>query len=264
MKRTLEADGSALVDWFNANQMQANPEKFQGLAVGDKTRSKKPTFDIRGVNIECTDETKLLGVTLDYKLNFDVHISIMCKKIGRQINVLKRIGQYLPIGCRKIIYQCFIQSNFNFCPIIWHFCSVSNTKKLEKLNCRALRLVYKDYTSSYESLLAADSSVSLHLQRQRALAEEVYKILEKQRPSYLLNLVRKKETSYNLRRKNVCIDNFNSIKYGKKSFSYEASKIWNDLPNYIREAKNFKTFRKLLRTWKGEECKCAMCSFAHD
>ena len=36
MKQTLEAEGSALADWFAANQMEANPEKFQGIAVGKK------------------------------------------------------------------------------------------------------------------------------------------------------------------------------------------------------------------------------------
>lgn len=261
MKRTLEADGSALVDWFTINQMQANPGKFQGLAVGTKTHAMRPTFNIKGADIECTDETKLLGITFDYKLNFDSHISTLTKKIGRQINVLKRIGQYLPISCRKTIYQCFIKSNFNFCPIIWHFCSAANTKKLERLNYRALRLVYKDYTSSYESLLAVDGSVSLHLRRQRMIAEEVYKILGKQSPSYLQHLIKIKDTPHNLRHKNVQVDHFHTKTYGKKSFSYEASKIWNDLPNHIREAKNFKTFRKLLDTWGGVQCKCAICSF---
>ena len=33
MKHTLEAEGSALVDWFAANQMEANPDKCQGIAV---------------------------------------------------------------------------------------------------------------------------------------------------------------------------------------------------------------------------------------
>jgi hypothetical protein len=38
---------------------------------------------------------KLLGVTIDYELKFDKHISDICKKASRQLNVLKRIGKYL-------------------------------------------------------------------------------------------------------------------------------------------------------------------------
>ena len=105
---------------------------------------------------------KLLGVTIDYRMNFDKHniISNLCKKAARQINVLRRIGKYLPINYRKVIYQTFILSAFNFCPVIWHFCSEANNKKLEKLNYRALRHVYKDYESDYEEILVKDKSIN--------------------------------------------------------------------------------------------------------
>ena len=111
-------------------------------------------------DIECTDDVKLLGVILDFKLNFDKHISTLCKKAARQINVLHRIGKHLPINCRKVIYQSFILSAFIFFAVIWNFCSELNNKKLEKLNHRALRHVYHDYDSNYEILLAKDDSVS--------------------------------------------------------------------------------------------------------
>ena len=32
---------------------------------------------------------KFLGVTIDFKLNFDEHVSNICKKVSRQLNVLK-------------------------------------------------------------------------------------------------------------------------------------------------------------------------------
>ena len=47
----------------------------------------------------------------------------------------------------------FILSNFNFCPLAWHFCTEKNSKKIEKVQERALRFVYEDYNSSYDNLL---------------------------------------------------------------------------------------------------------------
>ena len=35
-----------------------------------------------------------------------------------------------------------------YCCIIWHFCRISDTKKIEKMQLKALRHIYKDYTSS--------------------------------------------------------------------------------------------------------------------
>ena len=89
MKVTLEKEGSCLVDWFT--YMQANPDKFQGLAIGKKTHNRKPIFNIKGINIECTEDVKLLGVDIDYLLNFNTHIENVCRKASKQINVLKLI-----------------------------------------------------------------------------------------------------------------------------------------------------------------------------
>jgi hypothetical protein len=45
--------------------MQANPDKFQAIAVGKKTYAKEPVFNIESANISCDEVVKL-----DYKLNF--------------------------------------------------------------------------------------------------------------------------------------------------------------------------------------------------
>ena len=112
--------------------MKANPDKFQALAVGEKTFALKPVFKVGEAEIDCEESVKLLGVEIDSHLKFDIHISAMCRKASQQINVLKRIGQFLNFESRKAVYHAFIMSIFNFCPLIWHFCSKANTEKLEK------------------------------------------------------------------------------------------------------------------------------------
>jgi hypothetical protein len=32
----LEKDSLALIEWFSCNQMKANPDKFQAIAIGKK------------------------------------------------------------------------------------------------------------------------------------------------------------------------------------------------------------------------------------
>jgi hypothetical protein len=53
---------------------------------------------------------------------------MLLKKI--QLNILKRIGKYLAKLGRLTIYYSFIFSNFNYCPVTWHFCSDQNTNKI--------------------------------------------------------------------------------------------------------------------------------------
>ena len=66
-----------------------------------------------------------------------------------------------------IVKVTFILSNFNFCPLSWHFCSEANTNKIEKIQERALRFIYNDYNSTYESLLIVSKLPTLKVRRLR-------------------------------------------------------------------------------------------------
>ena len=66
---------------------------FQATGVGKRTHEKSPTFKFGSIEITCDEEVKLLGVDIDFKLSFENHISILCKKEAKQLNVLKRIGK---------------------------------------------------------------------------------------------------------------------------------------------------------------------------
>ena len=69
-----------LIKWFADNHMKANPDKFQAIAVGKRTKDENITFNIDNNIIHCDDHVKLLGVTIDFKLNFDLNISNVWKK----------------------------------------------------------------------------------------------------------------------------------------------------------------------------------------
>jgi hypothetical protein len=62
-------------------------------------------------------------------------------------------------------------------PLAWHFCTDKYSKKLEKVQERALRFVYEDYNSSYEELLQKAKVPSLQIRRMRTMALETYKII---------------------------------------------------------------------------------------
>ena len=98
--------------------MQANPDKFQAIAVGKKTHNNLKTFKIEGINITCENTVKLLGIDIDFLLNFNYQITRMCKKAAGQLNILLRISKFLSPECKILIYKSFIRSNFNYCPVV--------------------------------------------------------------------------------------------------------------------------------------------------
>jgi hypothetical protein len=260
--KTLEDDSLSLINWFSQNQMKANPEKFQAIALGKKTHQQKLKFNFHDITIECEDEVKLLGVNLDFLLNFNSHVTSICRKASRQLNVLKRIGKHLNRLGRLTIYYSFILSNFNYCPLTWHFTNETNTKKIEKIQERALRFIYEDHISSYEELLHKSGLPSLRVRRIRLIALETFKILHKKNPEYLHDLVKYKNSIYNFRAKDSAeIPQPRTERYGKRSFRYVAANLWNSLPNSFKSTSNFSQFQALVNTWNGgENCSCPACS----
>ena len=91
------------------------------MAVGEQTRNEDMTFNLENNVIKCEENVKLLGVTLDFQLNFNTHVSKICKKASKQYNVLKRIGKHLCKLGKLNTYHSFILSNFYYCPLTWHF-----------------------------------------------------------------------------------------------------------------------------------------------
>ena len=58
------------------------PVSYQALAIGKNSFDHKIAFEVDGKRIECENDVKLLGVTVDYQLNIYKHISETCKKVS--------------------------------------------------------------------------------------------------------------------------------------------------------------------------------------
>ena len=53
----LESESNVLINWFKFNKMQANPDKFQVLAVGKKTFDKNMKICIQNSTLSCDSKT---------------------------------------------------------------------------------------------------------------------------------------------------------------------------------------------------------------
>ena len=99
--------------------------------------------------------------------------------------------------------------------------------KINRIHERALRITYNDKSSSYSELLTKDRSVTIHHRNIRALAAEIYKVIQGISPPLLNEVFVPHQCNYDLRgnsfleRRRV-----KSVRYGTKSISFLAPKIW--------------------------------------
>ena len=129
--------------------------------------------------------------------------------------------------------------------------------KLEKLQERALRFVFRDTTSSYDSLLKQGNFLPLSVYRMRCLGIEVYKCVHGlKNPYYLNNLFKESCTKYDLRYScRLEQPKFNTFTYGQRSFRYYGSKLWSILPYSVKNTKDLYVFKNnITRWWHSKQC----------
>ena len=250
----LRCDGRKAIEWFANNGMQANPDKFHFMLFSPKPTTQQVLRIRDDTSLMSEAEVKVLGVTIDDKLSFSQHISACCKKAARQLNALARISKHSNINSRRAIYNSFITSNFNYCPLVWHFCGQVNNQKLENIQERALRILFADYNSSYIELLGKAGTTTLLIQRLRLIALTVFKSLHGLNPPCLNDMFTHKSVPYEMRDSSLLEQSrCRTTQFGLRSISYIGVKLWNDLPNDFKEATDFTDFKMILQTWTGPD-----------
>ncbi len=239
----LVTDGDTAIDWFTENDMQANPTKFQFMT----TSINNVVLTLRGATIEQDDCVKLLGVNIDRKLDFRFHVSEVIRKCARQLNALRRQSKLLNVQAKKKVFNAFIRANLNYCPLVWINRNKTDLTRLEKVQERAVRLIYNDKVSSYDDLLQRARVPSVLVRWQRVLATEVFKALKGISPPYIQDMFKQKDVPYNLRASKIIIQpKCNTVKHGTNSLTYQGSKLWNSLPEYVKNAESVNQFQSLI------------------
>ena len=252
----LENDTLSAINWFEANFMKINADKCHFLLSGKSTQ-----WHWAQVGDEKVWESSyevLLGLTIDKSLKFDMHLNVICKKVGQKISALARLIHLVPLEKKKILMRSFIESQFAYCPLIWMFCSRSMNNRINRLHERALRVVYNDYVNSFESLLVRDGSVSILHRNIQRVALEMYKIMNCLAPSFICDLFLKNQLPT---RSDFIRPQIRTVAYGDNSFASFGTIVWDKmLPSELKSLKNVSLFKKNVKKWVPSNCRCTLCT----
>ena len=103
------------------------------MILGDKSHHKH-ILKTNSIKVEASDDVLLLGITIGKKLTFKQHIQNLCRKAQYKLYALRRISKFLTIEKAKILGNAFIDSQFNYVPLLWMFCRKTLYLKIEKIH----------------------------------------------------------------------------------------------------------------------------------
>ena len=147
---------------------------------------------------------------------------------------------------RRTLMRAFIESQFNYCPLIWMLHSRKLNNKINRIHERALRTVYSDYNSSFNELLDKDGSFTIHQRNVQSLAIEIYKYLHGLSPTILSEVFKVNEIiPDDLRMRNeLYARNPKTVRYGTETISFLSPKIWSLIPQNIKDSSSLPCFKK--------------------
>ena len=174
------------------------------------------------------------------------------------------MGNHVGSDEKRVLIQSFVQANFNYCPLVWFFTSPNSLRKIERIQVRALRILFNDFDSDVECLLERGNNSTFLIKQHKNLAIEIFKTLSSLNPDYMKDIFVKNHHTYNLRNNSrhendLELQNFKGFTYGECSLKVLGPKIWNALPTDFKNASSLFAFKKLIKTWDGPVCHCKMC-----
>ena len=97
---------------------------------------------------------------------------------------------------------------------------------MNNIHERALRIVYRDYESTFQQLLKQNKSVSIHQRNLQILATEIFKTKNGLNPVIMEDVFKFKNLAYNFRNaETLNRSNVNSVKYGPEPITSLGAKI---------------------------------------
>ena len=144
----------------------------------------------------------------------------------------------------------FRNPSYKHCNDSSFLASKKDSDKLDLLNKRILRFIFKDFNSDYNSLLKKAGTANLKEKRLQNMILTIFKCLHfSDYPRYLKDMFRLRSSTYFLRGHNIlCLPKPLTTSYGINSFSYLAATSWNSLPDHYRTISDFTSFRRLIST----------------
>ena len=164
------------------------------------------------------------------------------------------------ISKRRILMNAFFESQFSYFPLVWMCYSRANNGKTKRLHQRCLGIIYSDKQSLFEMLLEKDGSDTVSSQNLQILATKMYKIKNDLPPLFVTELFEQKnEQYYDLRENSQFILHPVRIVYQElESISFLVAKIWNILPDRLKNANSIEAFKMQIKKRKPENFPCRL------
>jgi hypothetical protein len=248
IQRKINKTINILIEWFEQNRLIINKEKTIAISFHhpQKVKSVGPLIKFNDIDITYTEHTKFLGIWMDANLRWYVHTQQLANKLCKICFAIRVIRRVLGLETVRTLYYAYFQSLIVYGLIFWG--NSGNAKMIFKLQKKAIRIMMQ---------IPKNTSVKQYFKALRILPLPclyIYEVLVHTK-SNMVNLTTSSEVHlHNTRRKDdLFIVPFNTS-LCRNNFINTGYRMFNHLPQYIKEIPDLHKFKKTLKTFLFDHC----------
>ena len=98
-------------------------------------------YCLNGINLECINSFRYLGVSVDKKLRWNTHCHYIATKSTTILNILKRSMSGCSQRSKVIAYRALVHPHSEYWAPVWNPYTAKNFEMLEKVQKRAARWI---------------------------------------------------------------------------------------------------------------------------
>lgn len=243
------SDELELIDnWLKANRLSLNIGKTCFMVhTHCSYDSNDCVIKIRGEPVKYVRSTKFLGLILDDKFNFNEHVSNLTKQLSKSKGMLYKLSCYVPPTIVRQLYFSLFYSRMIYGIAVWGGGNRTNVNKVERINESAVRIFNNKLPVE---ILRPLSFGDVYIYNCSLF---FYKFSNNILFSYFNNKINLLIPIHDHSTRFTVSNNYSlpivSKTVSLNQFLFNAIKIWNNLPVYIRNLQNYLCFKSKLRSY---------------
>jgi hypothetical protein len=240
--------------FMNTHHLKLNASKTTFLPITRKEKLFQPLLLKPDCSISPATNVRNLGLKLDSNLSFNSYINDLRQSCFHQLKNISQLRQYIPKQMLPQLVIATIISRLDFCNAL--HCALNNTqlRKIQLIQNACARLLSN--SKPWEAItpqLQFLHWLPVKFRFVYKLAVYGHKIIYNQNtPSYLKAMTHIKQP-VRLTRSSLVVSfeypDFNLSTVGGRSVSVGIHKVWNSLPEILRNCSDFKIFKRDLKTF---------------
>lgn len=172
LERRLQGAVNRIERWATENGLKFSSTKTMALHfTGRCKEDRPPTLKLYNEQIPLKTDTKFLGMVIDNKLSWKMHLTQLKADCLRRLQVIKSVSHRTWGADRETmlrIYRAIVRAKLDYGCVVYQSANQSALKKVDPVHNAAIRLCTGAFRSSPISSLHAESGEQpLHLRRKQ-------------------------------------------------------------------------------------------------